>query len=201
MANTFAPYGFRPVRRVDGAAWTANLSVAKIAQANTHQFYNGDPVKQLSTGYIDVVATSAVQVAGIFVGCKYFSTSQQKVVWYPTFQGADAAADIEAYIINDPWVVMQVQVGAAGPVAGGPVTQAAIGNNISYGGQSSGNATNGISAAYADYATIATTTTLPFRIIGLVTAPPGANGTDTTTAGNVIEVTFNNQDYKSLTGI
>ena len=34
-----------------------------------------------------------------------------------------------------------------------------------------------------------------------ITDPPGSNGTDTTTPYNWAYVTFNNQDFKSLTGI
>jgi len=40
--------------------------------------------------------------------------------------------------------------------------------------------------------------TLPLKIVSLVTAPPGVNGTDQTTAYNNVLVTFNNQIFKSL---
>ena len=53
MANSFAPQGFQPLRRYDGAAWSANQNRYKIAAANTHKFFHGDPVIILSTGYID----------------------------------------------------------------------------------------------------------------------------------------------------
>lgn len=179
------------------------MTLYKIAQANTHKFYKGDPVTPLSTGYIDVVASGTVQILGIFIGCKYFSTSQQKVVWSPTFQGADASADIDAYVIDDPNVIFQVQVGASGPVAGGPATQADVFANFGYGGQSAGNATTGLSAAYLDYGTRGpATSTLPFKLIpNLVTDPPGINGSDITTAGNIVNVIMNNQTMKSSTGI
>jgi hypothetical protein len=41
----------------------------------------------------------------------------------------------------------------------------------------------------------------PFKIVDLVRDPPGSQGADPTTAYNWAYVTFNNQDYKSLTGI
>ena len=31
MANTVAPFGFRPIRRLDGEAWSENLTQRKIA--------------------------------------------------------------------------------------------------------------------------------------------------------------------------
>jgi hypothetical protein len=66
-----------------------------------------------------------------------------------------------------------------------------------------GNQATGMSGATLDVVTNppAATPTFPFRIIDLITDPPGANGTDTTTAFNWAYVTFNNQDFKSLTGI
>ncbi len=62
-----------------------------------------------------------------------------------------------------------------------------------------GNALSGQSGAYVE--SPAATNTLPFRVIGLVTSPPGLNGTDSTTGYNDILVTFNYQDFKSLDGI
>jgi hypothetical protein len=40
--------------------------------------------------------------------------------------------------------------------------------------------------------------TLPFKFIGPVAAPPGVNGTDVTTGYNNVLVTFNNMIFKSL---
>jgi len=67
----------------------------------------------------------------------------------------------------------------------------------------SGNTVTGKSAYTLDVVTNvpAVTTTFPFRIIDLVRDPPGSQGTDLTTPYNWAYVTFNNQDYKSLTGI
>jgi hypothetical protein len=31
MANTVTPFGFRPIRRLDGEAWSENLTQRKIA--------------------------------------------------------------------------------------------------------------------------------------------------------------------------
>jgi hypothetical protein len=70
----------------------------------------------------------------------------------------------------------------------------------------------GFSGAYADFATLATTSTLPFRIINIarqhrlrggLRAAPQSSATDRTAPRRttLIYVTFNNQDYKSLTGI
>jgi hypothetical protein len=47
----------------------------------------------------------------------------------------------------------------------------------------------------------AVTATLPFRIMDFIRDPPGVNGTDFTTPYGWVFVAFNNQDFKTLTGI
>jgi hypothetical protein len=45
--------------------------------------------------------------------------------------------------------------------------------------------------------TPATTSTLPFTIVGFVQDPSGSNGTDITTAYNYVLVTFNNEIFRA----
>lgn len=210
MANVFTPNGFSPVRRQDGASWSANMSKRLIAKANTHSFFTGDPVINLNTGYIDggagitVNSLPADGIAGIFVGCEYFSQSQQRPVWNPQYPGSDAGADITAYVIDDPSVVLQAWVGTgASSAAGGPAVLADVMNNIGF-QLGTGNTLSGRSGAYVDYANKGTgiTTGICFKIVDLVTNPPGANGTDITTAGNLVLVTMNVQSFHAgVTGV
>lgn len=203
MANIFAPFGFRPVRRNDGAAWTGNMTQYKIASGNSHSFFYGDPVYRLSTGYIDDSTSLPTQgVLGIFVGCEFQNVAQGSP-WSNYYPGA-STADVLAWVIDDPNVVFQVQVGNStlGPGAGGPIAQSGVGGNISY-GLGSGNTQNGISGAYLDANTGPTTTdTLPFTIVNYVNAGfyatglPAINGWDPTTAGNIVEVVMNQSAYK-----
>lgn len=205
MANVFTPNGFTPVRRIDGAAWSANMTQYKIASNNAHSFFQGDPVVLLATGLIDVAAPttagSNTNVIGIFMGCERLSTATGSKIWSNRFTG-DANAAVDAWVIDDPYVVYRVWVGTGGSsAAGGPAVQADIGTNINY-QYGTGSTFSGISGAYVDYSTKATTNTLPFSILGLVTQPPGLNGTDITTAGNLIEVRVNAAQFGvGVTGI
>jgi hypothetical protein len=199
MANVFSPNGFVPLRRLDGAAWTGSQNTALIAAANTHHFYAGDPVVALTTGYIDRVAIGSIPTQGtfgIFIGCKYLSTAFGRYQWSNQFPGGDTTQDIEAYVITDPNVVFRCWVGTgAASAAGGPAVQADLYSNFNW-QLGTGNNSSGISGAYLDYASGATTNTLPLTITGLVTSPPTTNGTDITTAGNLVEVILNQQAYK-----
>lgn len=203
MSNNFAPFGFQGVRRLDGAAWTGSMNAALIAAANTHQFFIGDPVVRLSTGYIDRVAIGSIPTQGtlgIFVGCKTVpAATGSPWGWY---NGTAQSADTTAYIIDDPNVVFRCMVGTgASSAAGGPATIANVSENFNW-QLGTGNTQTGRSGAYLDFAGGGTTDTLPLTIIGIVTQPPGMNGTDNTSVGNLVEVILNQQAYKvGTTGV
>lgn len=208
MANVLAPFGFAVARRVDGAAWTGNQSHRLIAGNNTNVIYCGDVVKSLGTGFIDVatVVGGGAQIAGIFVGCQYLSVSQNRIVFANRFPGSDVmpGTNADAFIIDDPSAVFLAQTAGTSAAA---IGMAAIGNNVNFNTTAaSGNNLNGLSGMTVDDNLVAVTATLPFRVVGV----PGldvpnlgaaVNGYDTSTRFNLVLVTFNNQDYKSLTGI
>lgn len=198
MANLNTPFGFRQYKGT-GSPPTYEQVVGQIPY-NAAAIFFGDVVRRdASTGLLAVAAAgSAVPIAGVFAGCKYLSVSQKKTVWSNYWPGVDVASGnlVEGYYINDPNAQFLVQSGN-----GGPVTQASVGKNIDFGGVGAGNTANGISAEYVDFATIDVTATLPFRIVQLDTnAPPGSNGSDQTSAYNLVIVAFNNVETKSATG-
>jgi len=182
MANTNTPFGFKEYRGM-GSGPTYEQSVRLIKSDNTTAVYFGDPVSNLNTGYITRATAGTAQISGIFAGCKYLSTSQKRTVWSNYWPGSDASADVEAYIIDAPNAQFIVQAG------GTAIGLADMGLNIQF-NLGTGNADTGISGAYVE--SPAVTATLPFRIIGFVESPPGANGTDITSAYNQIIVGFNN---------
>lgn len=191
MANTNAPFGFRQAKG-NGSAPTYEQVEMLIASTNTTPIYFGDAVIPLNTGYIAQATASTVQLAGIFQGCKYLSTSQKRTVWSNYWPGADNTGDVTAYVVND--VNSRFIVQAGGTAIGIASINANIQLNVG-----TGNSATGISGMYVE--TPNTTDTLPFRVVGLVTDPPGANGTDYASAYNYVIVAFNNVSGKNLNGI
>ena len=191
MANTNSPFGFRQYRGL-GYAPTYEQAVMRIKSDNTTAIFFGDAVIPLNTGYIAQATASTVQLAGVFVGCKYTSVSQKRTVWSNYWPGSDATGDIEAYVVNDPNARFVVQAG------GSAIGIADINANIQL-NVGTGNTATGISGMYVESPN--TTDTLPFRIVGLVTDPPGANGTDYASAYNHVIVAFNNVSGRQLTGV
>ena len=195
MANTNAPFGFRQYSGT-GSAPTYEQVAVTIAYNASNIFY-GDPVEPDANGLViqGDGTTAAAGIAGVFVGCQYLSVAQKRTVWSNWWPGSDVASSntVIGYIINDPNAKFLVQTGATG------ATQSTINLNASY-VTGSGNTANGISTAYLDVTTGAATATLAFRVIGLVTEPPGSNGTEAG-AYNYVIVAFNNVTTKNQTGI
>ena len=194
MANTFAPFGFRQYSGT-GSAPTYEQVPVQIAYNATNIFY-GDPVEPDANGQViqGDGTTAAAGIAGIFVGCKYLSVAQKRTVWSNYWPGSDVASSntVEGYIINDPNAKFVVQSDGTG------VAQTDVNATAGY-AIGTGNTSNGISGAYL--ANIGpTTATLPFRIVGLVTDPPGSAGT-ASGAYNWVIVAFNNVTTKNQTGI
>jgi hypothetical protein len=194
MANSLAPFGFRCVgTRGAGATPSFEIDARKIAQGNTTAIYKGDPVVSLSTGYITRATAGTTQIAGIFKGCKYNSASQGgKFIESPYWPGSDALGDVEAYIEGGEHAVFRVQ-------ANGSITFADVNANVNF-ALGTPNTSLGLSGAMIDTATINTTATHPFRIVGLVSDPPGENGTESGAYAHVL-VRANFTDARSTTGI
>jgi hypothetical protein len=195
MANTNAPFGFRQYSG-NGSAPTYEQVEVQMAYNATATFF-GDPVAPDANGQVVRASSNTVQVAGIFVGCKYLSVSQKRVVWSNFWPGSDVASNqyVTAYIVNDPNAKFVVQNDSATAIG-----QDGVNANIGF-AMGTGNTANGISGATVERTSINTTNTLPFRIVGLVQDPPGSNGTDITSGYNYVIVAFNNVSTKQLTGI
>jgi hypothetical protein len=197
MANTASPFGFRQYSG-NGSAPTFEQVPVRIAY-NASPIFFGDPVLPDSSGYVVVGAAGTTQIAGIFVGCKYLSVASKRTVWSNYWPGSDVASTdiVTGYIVNDPNARFLAQVGGSTSV-GAAATD--INANVQS-GIGTGNTANGISGAYVDISVTPTTTdTLPFRLISLVTAPPGAPGT-ASGAYNYVIVGFNNVSTKQLTSV
>lgn len=202
MANTAGFFGFTQWGTASGPVNMASAGNPpyRIAAGNATPIFFGDAVRMVNTltGFVQQwVAgdggTATNILVGIFTGCRYFSTSQKKIIWNNYWPGSDATGDVEAFVCDDPNSLWRVQANT------GPITQTSIGQTADIAAAPTGNTTTGISGM--SLAAPTTTATLPFKVVNVITTPPGANGTDLTTANNYVIVAFNNQQYKSLVGI
>lgn len=193
MANTNTPFGFRQYSGT-GSSPTYEQVAGQTAY-NASAIYYGDPV-QLDTNGLIIVGTGSATIAGVYSGCQYLSVAQKRVVWSNYWPGSDVASGnvVTSYYVNDPNAKFIAQTDATG------LTQAGVGANIGF-AIGTPNTMSGISGAYIDVSTLSSsTTTLPFRVVSLVTQPPGVNGTEAG-AYNLAIVAFNSVTTKTLVGI
>jgi hypothetical protein len=205
MANTQAYYGFLQFQGGAGGAPTFAQSPRRIASTNSTAIFTGDPVMPVvgtANGYITQAAPGTTALAGIFVGCKYLSTSQKRVVWSNYWPGSDATGDVEAYVIDDPNARFIVQTSTSSFPMTGTVTNmtsGVIGQNAQF-SIGTGSTATGRSGAYLS--SLGTTATFPFTIVDYSVS--FGNGGDPTTQYCNVVVQFNNEAWRSngaVTGI
>lgn len=202
MANTQAVFGFRHIGYTSGGAPDYQLATGSILSTNTTKIFRGDPVSiDPTTGKIQQLTnasstTLTTNVFGIFDGCQYTPVGGTPQ-WSPFWPGAGASVDATAYIINAPNALF---LAAALNTS---IVTANISENVCF-VSGTGNTTTGFSGATVDQSSLNTTNTLPFRVVAPCTTQGNfglvGNGSDPTTAFGWCIVTFNNQNYKQLTG-
>lgn len=206
MANTFAPFGFRQFGTEEGSGPTYGLTRRFLASSDTNLYFTGDVIQMSSganPGFIGLPTggnSSVEAITGIFAGCEFFSPSIGRVVWSSFFPGnVGSSSPCNAYIIEGEDNLFIVQ-GTTSAVLG----TSCIGLNVGFASslQAAGNQTTGISNLALLSSTVGSSALLPFRItdVSCSYAPPGTAGTDGTTAGAIVVVSFNNQSRRTLTG-
>jgi hypothetical protein len=195
MSNTNTPFGFQWLGSAPGGApVTGGIVERKIASGYTTAICHGDLVQSLSTGYVSLAANGLAgsAIAGVFMGCRYLSTSQGKWIYSSYWPTGDHAVDGYAEIV--PIAGVPPQLFKVQSDVNGPITLANVGNNvdINVGTQTIAGGF-GISGMTLATSGINTTNTLPFTIVKLWSdvAPAGANGTDNTSAYNIVLVASN----------
>lgn len=179
MATSAAPYGLRPIRRADGMPYSGSTNQYLIDPAGegTNLFY-GQAVIIGADGYIalatgtgadltsnSISGTTGVGATGVFVGCEYVNDSGQTVQaqYYPS--GTANGGAIKAYVIDDPMVLFQAQLDAAGAqTIIGANTFFAAAQSTSTGSTTTGNSTSALDATVQ-------TAAAAFRVVAHVSDP------------------------------
>ena len=171
------PYGLIPINLIGGQVFAGATRQIPIASAYATGIFFGDVVKLSSDGILvkDTGTTTATPV-GVFLGCSYTDPTYGKV-FRQNFPAGTVAADIMAYVQDDPDALFKVAIVSSGTTIG-TVQRTAVGNNAAL-VQNAGNTTTGNSGVAIDD-TVATTASLPIRIIDLVPETSYVSG------GNVV---------------
>lgn len=179
MASTAAPYGLRPVKRVDGMPYAGATEEFLIDPAGeaTNIFY-GQVVIIGADGYLAIstatgadittnnLGGSGVGAIGVFVGCEYVNAQGQVI--HSQYYPSGTTGVVKAKVVTDPNVIFQAQLDGSGAqtVLGTNTFFAAV-QSTSTGSTQTGNSTSALDATVQ-------TTAAAFRIVGFASTPGDA---------------------------
>jgi hypothetical protein len=192
MATTATPMGAEPTDTLSASgSFTGKVRHIKVASGYGTAIFYGDFVKLVNTGTVEKdTGTTTLTPVGVFVGCAFTSPTTDELTFSQTFPASTAASDIVAYVVDDPNVLMRMQSDEA-------IAQTGLGNNVAV-VQTAGSTSIGRSKNAVDGSSIATTSTLPLRIIDFVDGPTSAVGD----AFTDVIVKFNaGHQYSNTTGV
>lgn len=180
-----APYGLKPLNLIGGQVFAGSTRMYNIQYGYATDIFYGDFVV-LARGFATraTVATGDTlnQTVGIFLGCTFTNPVTKQKQFSQYWPASTAAGDCQAYVLDDPDAVFKAVVcSATTVVASGAM--AMIGTNLSAinnaGNANTGNSANAVLAP----TNTPVTTTLPLRMVGLVTDTAVSLGTATFSSG------------------
>jgi hypothetical protein len=175
MANATTAYGLRPIGLVGSGANSTGVTEYEIASNNTNAIYQYEIVVPTSAGVIDQAGDTAggtTQALGVLMGVQYHDSVQKKPVWINYWPGSgsvsvDTNYPVKAYVADDPNQLFKVASDAS--LTNRATALAAVFANASLGTSArSGSSANGNSTAALSVSSIATTATLPLRVVGIM---------------------------------
>jgi hypothetical protein len=173
MANVNAPKGFVPVRHLDGSPWNGMSEAFLIPSSDATAVFVGDIVKAAGSSGAAGTVVNGLDVEGMAtVALATAGTTGQDIVGIVVGFAPDltnlalkhraASTNRVAYVVTDPTVVYEVQEDADTT----PIAAASISLNVPY-TTTAGSTVTGMSQMEIDSSAVATTATLPFKLIGL----------------------------------
>jgi hypothetical protein len=169
MANQDAAFGLRPIGRIGGTPYTGGQSRYRIASNYGTAIFQGDMVMHVTGGGIEIHADGGtVPIVGVFNGCRFTDPTTGKETFSNFYPASTAAADIEAFIIDDPMVIFEIQAAIAMPIAD------LLGNfDVVY--TTAGSTVTGISGAELQVTDGGTSTGLPLKAIDISRDPENSD--------------------------
>lgn len=195
MANVSRVNGLSVIKNLAGGSSTGQVNLYFIPSGNAANVFIGDPVKADTTGDTPaaggqglgvqsvVPSAAADAILGVVVG---FATNPLNLNT-PQYRAASTGRYV--LVSDDPNQIYEVQT------SNGTLGQDAVGLNASL-AIGAGSTTTGNSGVTLDVATIATTATLPVKIVGFVQRPDNEVGNP----NSKVLVKINNNQLGAGTG-
>lgn len=198
MSATAAPFGLRPIGRLDNGSLEvfrqypiASGYATNIAMGDIVQLVDGGTAttieKQSGTGD----DSTEIDMVGIFLGCKFTDPNTGQLTFSQLWPASTVASDAMAYVVDDPSVLFAIQADAA-PTNVGDI----YGKNTLL-VQTAPNTTFKVSRVALDISEISTDAQNPIRIIDYL---GGDQGDEKGTDFPILVCKFNYHQHSSTTG-
>ena len=175
MANQETAFGLRPVGLVGSGVNSTGVTQYEIASDNANAIYRYSLVTPAAGGVIDQAGATdggTSQNLGVLMGIEYQDSVQKKPVWLNYWPGSgsvsvDTNYPIKAFVADNPDQLFVVAADAT--LTNRATALATVFANANLGTSArTGSTDTGRSNSQVDVDSIATTATLPLRIVGLV---------------------------------
>tara|TARA_R100001198_G_scaffold94715_1_gene78667 strand:- start:2316 stop:2966 length:651 start_codon:yes stop_codon:yes gene_type:complete len=195
MANSNTAYGLRPIGLTGSAANSTGVTQYEIASDNSNAIYQYGICVPLAAGVIDRAGATnggTTQALGVLMGVEYVDSVSKKPVFINYWPGSGAVSvdtnhPVKAFVADNPNQLFKVASDAT--LTDKATAQAAVFANASLGTSArNGSTDNGSSTSALGVSTIATTATLPLRIVGIM---DDAGNSDYAAAGIPLIVRLN----------
>jgi hypothetical protein len=175
MANAETAFGLRPVGLVGSGVNSTGVTEYEIASNNTNAIFQYSLVTPAAAGVIDYAGATdggTTAALGVLMGIQYQDSVQKKPVWLNYWPGSgsvsvDTNYPVKAFVADNPEQLFVVAADATltdrATALAGVFANASLGTSAR-----TGTTANGRSNSQLGVSTIATTATLPLRIVGLV---------------------------------
>ena len=175
MANQETAYGLRPVGLVGSGTNSTGTTEYEIASDNTNAIYQFGICVPLAAGvitYAGATSGGTTQALGVLTGVMYHDSVKKKPTWLNYWPGSgsvsvDTNFPVKAYVADNPNQLFQVATDAT--ITSRATALTAVFANATLGTSArSGSTDTGRSSSALSVSSIATTATLPLRIVGIV---------------------------------
>jgi len=194
MANKDAAFGLKPIGKIGQNADNQGLTEYLIADNYATAIYQGDPVKAVAGGTVEVAAAGNTNLVGVFWGqfiTKDPTTGKPTYRNYYTQTNVANGEEIRAFVYDDPYERFEIQSNNASASAATDVFELA---DIEY---TAGSTINGVSKVELDDASFVTTSA-QLQVVGV---SKDIENNDLTSANVNFVVRINEHLYKQTVGV
>jgi hypothetical protein len=175
MANQETAYGLRPIGLVGSGANSTGVTQYEIASNNTNAIFQYSICVPTSAGVIDYAGATnggTTQALGVLMGVEYQDSVQKKPVFLNYWPGSgsvsvDTNYPVKAFVADNPNQLFKVASDASltdrATALATVFANASLGTSARTGSTDTGSANGALSVS-----SVATTATLPLRIVGIL---------------------------------